>query len=64
MFQSIKSPSPHNKKLFEWNAEKRELALAKDKKLYLCELAEDFTFICISERDKPPHRKSKNRISR
>lgn len=52
MFQEIKSPPPHGKKLFEWNSEKRVLSLARKKRVFLCELGADDEFICIAEADK------------
>ena len=54
MRQEVKSPPPHRKKLFEWDAEKKRLFMVKRQKEYLYELSEDLTFICIAEKDKPP----------
>ena len=55
MFQTIKSPPPHGKKLFEWDAEKQMLVLVRDKKMFLCELGEDNDFSCVGVSDKPPN---------
>ena len=54
MLQEIKSPPPHRKKLFEWDAEKRRLVVIKRKKEYLYELGADNTFVCIAAKDKSP----------
>ncbi|MCL2567951.1 MAG: hypothetical protein FWE12_00730 [Oscillospiraceae bacterium] len=53
MRQEIKTPPPHAKKLFEWDAKRRLLSVIKRRQEYLYELAEDNTFVLIAERDKP-----------
>ncbi|NLB69095.1 MAG: hypothetical protein GX804_05365 [Lentisphaerae bacterium] len=52
MHQDVKTPPPHEKKLFEWDAEKRRLAVIKRKQKYLYELGADNMFVCIDEKDK------------
>lgn len=53
MKQEVQSKSEQKKKLFEWDREHRLLALRIKQREYLCELAEDNTFVCIAEKDKP-----------
>ena len=53
MRQEVRAPPPHGKKLFEWDAEKRLLIMVKRQKEYSYELAEDNTFVCVVEREKP-----------
>ena len=53
MKQEVQSKSAQKKKLFEWDRSQRLLALRVKQKEYLCELAEDNTFVCIAEKDKP-----------
>ena len=50
--QEVKSPRPHSKKLFEWDRSQRILRLKINQREYLCELAEDNTFVCIAENDR------------
>ena len=52
MHQDVKTPPPHEKKLFEWDAEKRRLAVIKRKQKYLYELGADNMFVCINQTDK------------
>jgi len=58
MRQEIKTPPPHGKKLFEWDAKTRRLYVIKRRQEYLYELAEDNTFIPVTdrERDEPPQK--------
>ena len=53
MRQEVRTPPPHGKKLFEWDAEKRQLIMVKLKKEYFYELSEDNIFVYIVERNKP-----------
>ena len=55
MKQEVKSKSLTGKKLFEWDRSNRILYIKHKGKEYLCELAEDNTFVCIAEKDKPPN---------
>ena len=40
------------KKLFEWDKDNCILSLVKKDTHYLCELADDFSFVCIAEKPK------------
>jgi len=53
MKQEVKATSPQEKKLFEWDRSRRLLSMRIKQKEYICELAEDNTFICIAEKDSP-----------
>lgn len=53
MKQEVKTTS-QGKKLFEWDRSQRLLSMKIKQKEYLCELAEDNTFVCISEKDRTP----------
>jgi len=53
MKQEVKTASPQKKKLFEWDRSRRLLSMIIKQTEYLCELAEDNTFVVIAERDKP-----------
>ena len=53
MKQDVTGKSPNKKKLFEWDRSRRLLSVRIKQKEYLCELAEDNTFVCIAEKDKP-----------
>jgi len=52
MKQEVKAQPPQEKKLFEWDRSRRLLSMRIKQKEYLCELAEDNTFVCIAETDK------------
>jgi len=52
MRQEIKTPPPHGKKLFEWDAKTRRLYVIKRRQEHLYELAEDNTFIPVTDRER------------
>jgi len=53
MREVIKTPSPHRKKLFEWDKKNQLLIVVKNRKQFMFELGADKSFKCVAILDKP-----------
>ena len=51
MKQEVKAKLSRGKKLFEWDRSRRLLSIRIKQKEYVCELAEDNTFVCVAEKE-------------